>query len=114
MSERLWAVRVSVAAMCLAVLSAGCFGTFLAPSPSPPNGVEQLPAPAYMHITGDPAVAAIRLTIAYVLPDGSVPSGRDVVEAGQEIDVSRTSQPGTHELLINGTRCSGAFELQSR
>lgn len=82
-------------------------------TPNPPNGNEQMPGPSYVHITGDPAVATTRLVFGYVLPDGAVSPVTDVTEAGATIEVDRTSQPGTHQLVVNGGRCAVAYTLEA-
>ena len=99
--------RLAVACW-LAGVASGC--SWL-PSPTPPNGSEQMPGASFVHITGVPALAPTRMIFSYVLPDGAVSSVTDVIEAGAPIAVDRTSQPGAHRLIVNGTQCTGTYTL---
>lgn len=93
----------------VALVGAAC--SSITPSP-PGGGREQLPGPAYLHVTADPAIAQRSLTISYVLPDGAVPKQADAVDANTAIDINRTFQPGVHQLQVGGVRCAGPFELK--
>ena len=92
---------------------AGCAVLPVGPTATapPPNGNEGAPGPSYVHITGEPAVADDRLVFGYVLPDGAASSVTDVVEAGEKIEIDRTSQPGRHQLLVNGAMCANPYTL---
>lgn len=105
--------RSSLVPLCLLV--AGCsLVPSATPSASPPNGTESMPGPSYVHITADPAAAESRLTFGYMLPDGSTSRVTDIVEAGDIVEIDRTSQPGQHRLIINGTTCDGSYVLEVR
>lgn len=99
--------------MILAVLLQGCSLSQPPALPTVPNGVEQLPGPSYVHITGEPDVAPRRLVFGYKLPDGSVSRQTDSIEQGATIEIDRTFYPGTHQLLVDGATCAGPYELKA-
>lgn len=103
----------SLAAAAIGALAGVIYGcTALQATPSPPNGNEQMPGPSYVHITGDPAVAATRLIFGYILPDGARAAVSDTVGAGATVNVDRTSQPGVHRLSVNDVPCEGTYKLE--
>ncbi len=105
--------RVAAGIMILGVLLQGCSLPQPPALPTVPNGTEQMPGPAYVHITGEPATTPSRLVFGYKLPDGSVSQQTDMIEQGATIEIDRTFYPGVHQLLVDGATCDGAYELKA-
>jgi hypothetical protein len=74
-------------------------------------GVEHLPAPGLLSITGDPKNAARDLTIEYMDASGEVFDRGERVRAGGLIQARIWSNPGGYRVVVNGEACDGSVEI---
>lgn len=104
-------MRVAAAALAALVL-ASCS---LLPQPEAARtfepGVEHLPAPGLLSITGDPKNAPRDLTIEYMDADGEVFGRGERVPAGGLIEASTWGNPGDYRIVVNDEVCDGSVEI---
>lgn len=104
----IWGVLLRIAVVAVVVAACGPIGgeSFI-------PGSEQLPAPGYFHIVGDPPVAARTLVFRYVGSDGVVSQVSDTIRVGEQVVVDRTTLPGSHGLTLNDVTCTGSFNVET-
>lgn len=95
----------------VAAVLAACAGGGSGVPTRPP--VDELPGAGLVVISGDPALAAIDLTIRYVSPQGEVSAASVEVRAGETIAASTWDLPGSHLLEVNGVVCEGSYEIET-
>lgn len=74
---------------------------------------DELPGAGLVVISGDPALAALDLSIRYVSPQGEVSAASVEVRAGETIAASAWDVPGSHLLEVNGVVCEGSYEIET-
>lgn len=79
----------------------------------PTGGVEAQPGPGRAVITGDPTRATETLVIRYMDSAGDVSGASQEIAAGEVIEASTWTIPGTHRLVVNDEVCVGSFDIVS-
>jgi hypothetical protein len=76
-------------------------------------GVEHIPAPGYVEITGDPQSAPEDLTIQYASQDGAISAQTDRIMSGGQIKGGAVDLPGALHLIVNDEVCDGSIPIIS-
>lgn len=77
------------------------------------QGVEHLPAPGYIHLVTQPAIAQIELTFVLIVTDGTDSGVTTRVAAGDPVAIDLTTPPGAYAIRMNGTVCQDRFPVEA-